>query len=134
MKLGMLALLALLWTVPVLAGPAEDEATAAAKTWIVLIDAKNYPQSWKDAADIFQQGVSETKWDEMVQSGRDKAGALKSRQFQSAQLTKSLPGVPDGDYAVVSFQSDFETKGASTEVLTLVHENGKWKVGGYFIQ
>ena len=134
MKLGMLALLALLWTVPVLAGPAEDEATAAAKTWIALIDAKNYPQSWKDAADIFQQGVSETKWDEMVQSGRDKAGALKSRQFQSAQLTKSLPGVPDGDYAVVSFQSDFETKGASTEVLTLVHENGKWKVGGYFIQ
>jgi hypothetical protein len=133
MKLGILAFLALLWTVPTLAGPAEDEAAAAAKTWLALIDAKNYAQSYKDAADIFHQGISEAKWEEMVESGRGKVGALKSREFQSAQLTKTLPGVPDGDYANVSFQTDFETKGASTEVITLVHENGKWKVGGYHI-
>jgi hypothetical protein len=31
------------------------------------------------------------------------------------------------------FQADFETKGPSTEIVTLVHENGKWKVGGYHI-
>jgi Protein of unknown function (DUF4019) len=134
MKLGILALLALLWAVPVSAGPAEDEASAAAKTWLAVVDAKNYPESWKDAADLFQQGVSADKWGGMVQSVRDKVGPVKSRTFQSAQFTKTLPGVPDGDYAIVSFQTDFETKGASTEVISLVHENGKWKVGGYFIQ
>ena len=133
MKLGVLALLALLWAVPILAGPAEDEASAAAKTWLAVVDAKNYPESWKDAADLFQQGVSEEKWGGMVQSVRDRVGPVKSRVFQSAQFTKTLPGVPDGDYAIVSFQTDFETKGASTEVISLVHENGKWKVGGYFI-
>src|SRR5271156_1558228 len=133
MKFGVLALFALLWAVPVLAGPAEDEAAAVAKTWLAVVDAKNYPESWKDAADLFQQGVSEEKWGGMVQSGRDRAGPVKSRVFQSAQFTKTLPGVPDGDYAIVSFQTDFETKGASTEVISLVHENGKWKVGGYFI-
>jgi len=129
----ILAVLAFLWAVPALAGPAEDAAAASAKTWLALIDAKNYAQSYKDAADIFQQGVSAAKWEDMVRSGRGKAGALKSRAFQSAEQTKTLPGVPDGDYAIVSFQSEFETKGASTEVITLVHENGKWKVGGYFI-
>ena len=133
MKLRILALLALLWTFPALAGPAEDEAAAAAKTWLAVVDAKNYPESWKDAADLFQQGVSEEKWGGMVQSVRDRVGPVKSRVFQSAQFTKTLPGVPDGDYAIVSFQTDFETKGASTEVISLVHENGKWKVGGYFI-
>jgi Protein of unknown function (DUF4019) len=134
MKLRILALLALLWTFPALAGPAEDEAAAAAKTWLAVVDAKNYPESWKDAADLFQQGVSEAKWDGMVQGARDKVGPLKSRDLQAVQLTKTLPGVPDGDYAVVSFKADFETKGPSTEVITLVHEHGKWKVGGYFIQ
>jgi hypothetical protein len=134
MKLGILALLALLWVVPALAGPAEDEVATAAKTWLAVVDAKDYPQSWKDAADLFQQGVSADKWGSMVQSARDRTGPVKSRTFQSAEFTKTLPGVPDGDYSIVSFQTDFETKGASTEVLSLVHENGKWKVGGYFIQ
>jgi hypothetical protein len=41
MKLGMLALLALLWVAPALAGPAKDEAAAAAKTWLAVVDAKN---------------------------------------------------------------------------------------------
>jgi hypothetical protein len=134
MKIRVLALLALLWAVPALAGPAEDEASAAAKTWLAVVDAKNYPESWKNAADLFQQGVSADKWSGMVQGARDKVGALKSRELEAVMLTKTLPGVPDGDYAVVSFNADFATKGTSTEVITLVHENGKWKVGGYFIK
>lgn len=134
MKLGILAVLALLWVAPALAGPAEDDAAAAAKSWLAVVDAKNYPESWKDAADLFQQGVSEARWNGMVQDIRNKVGAVKSREFQTAELTKTLPSMPDGDYAIVSFQTDFETKGPSTEVITLVREHGKWKVGGYYIQ
>ena len=134
MNLRILTIFVLLWAAPALAGPAEDEAAAAAKTWLSVVDAKNYPQSWKDAADLFQQGVSEARWDGMVQGVRDKVGAVKSREFQEAKLTKTLPSMPDGDYAIVSFQTDFETKGASTEVITLVREHEKWKVGGYYIQ
>ena len=103
MRLGILALLALLWAVPALAGPAEDEVAAAAKSWLTLVDAKNYAQCYQNAADIVRQGVSEAKWNEMVQFGRGKAGALKSRELQGVQFTKTLPGVPDGDYANVAF-------------------------------
>ena len=133
MKWTILAVLAFLWAFPALAGPAEDAATAAAKTWLTLIDAKNYTQAYKSAADIFHQGISEARWEKMAASGREAAGASKSREFQAAELTKSLPGMPDGDYANVAFQTEFETKGASTEIVTLVRENGKWKVGGYHI-
>ena len=133
MKWKILAVLALLWAFPALAGPAEDEAAASAKTWLALIDAKNYPQAYKSAADIFHQGISEARWEKMVVSGRGEIGAPKSREFQAAELTKTLPGMPDGDYANVAFQTEFETKGASTEIVTLVRENGKWKVGGYHI-
>src|SRR5471030_2588553 len=113
MKVGVLAVLALLWAIPAQAGQAEDDAAAAAKTWLAVVDAKNYPESWKDAADLFQQGVSEPRWDGMVQGVRDNVGAVKSREFQTAELTKTLPSMPDGDYAIVSFKTDFETKSAS---------------------
>jgi len=132
MKFGILALLALLWVIPALAGPAEDEAAAAAKTWLAVVDAKNYPESWKDAADLFQQGVSEAKWGGMVQSVRDKVGPVKSAHSSRPSSPRPCPACRRR-LRIVSFQTDFETKGASTEVISLVHENGKWKVGGYFI-
>jgi hypothetical protein len=100
----------MLWAIPASAGPAEDEAAAAAKTWLAVVDAKKYPESWKDAAEVFQQGVSESKWDGMVQSVRDTVGPVKSREVQSAKFTKTLPGVPDGDYAIVSFQTASEPR------------------------
>jgi hypothetical protein len=133
MKRTILAILALLWALPVLGGPAEDEVATAAKTWLAVVDARNYSESWKDAADLFQQGVSQDKWDGMVRAIRDKVGPVKTRQFQTAQFTKTLPGVPDGDYAIVTFGTDFESRVDSIEVITLIHEDGGWKVGGYFI-
>ncbi|HEX4505923.1 MAG TPA: hypothetical protein VH722_09355, partial [Alphaproteobacteria bacterium] len=61
MKLRILAILALLWTVPALAGPPENEVAAAAKSWLALVDAKNYAQCYQTAADIVRQGISEGK-------------------------------------------------------------------------
>jgi hypothetical protein len=134
MKLRILAVLISLWAFPTMAGSAESEVAGAAKRWLALVDADNYAQCYQSAAEIVRQGVSEAKWEEMVGFGRGKAGALKSRELHSVQFTKTLPGVPDGDYANVAFDTDFEIKGPSTEVITLVHEHGKWKVGGYHIE
>ena len=61
-------------------------------------------------------------------------GALKSRKFQSFRQTTSLPDVPDGDYAVVIFDSVFENRPQSEEQIALVHEGKVWKVGGYYIK
>ena len=129
----ILALLVVLWVVPAAAAPSQDDAVAAAKTWLAVVDAGHYPASWKTAADLFQQGVSEPKWDGMVMSIRDKLGPLKSREYQAAELTKTLPGVPDGDYAVVRFQSAFANKAEAVKSITLILEHGSWKVGGFFI-
>jgi Protein of unknown function (DUF4019) len=134
MKLSYLALVLCFFATPSFAAPSSDDAVSAAKSWLAVVDDKNYPQSWKDAAELFQQGISEVKWDGMVKSVRERLGALKSRSFQDVQLTKTLPGVPDGDYAVTSFHASFDSKADATEVVTLILENGKWKVGGYFIK
>ena len=120
--------------VPVAADPVEDPAVAAAKEWLKLIDDKDYVASWADAATLFQQGINQEAWVKQVSAPRAQLGALKSRKFQSFQQMTSLPGVPDGDYAVVTFESVFENKAQAMELTTLVHEGKVWKVGGYFIK
>jgi hypothetical protein len=117
-----------------LAAPSGDEAVSAAKAWLAVVDSGKYADSWTDASDLFQSGVSEARWEKMVGAIRDRMGALKSRSYQAVELTKSLPGVPDGDYANVSFQSAFDNKAEAQEVITLILEKGQWKVGGYHIK
>ena len=48
-------------------------------------------------------------------------------------MTKTLPGMRDGQYATVRYDSAFAHKAASVESVTLVLENGAWSVIGYFI-
>jgi hypothetical protein len=132
----VLSILALLLAVsgPVSADPVEDPAVAAAEAWLKLIDDKDYAASWAAASTLFQQGINQEAWVKQVSPPRAKLGALKSRKYQAFQQMTSLPGVPDGDYAVVSFDSMFENRAQATEVTTLVHEGKVWKVGGYFIK
>ena len=70
----------------------------------------------------------------MVRSVRDQLGALKSRSESGVNLTQSLPGVPDGDYAVVRFQSSFANKADAIESVTMILEQGRWMAAGYFIR
>lgn len=65
---------------------------------------------------------------------RSQVGALKSRTLKSYTETKSLPDVPDGDYAIIEFDSIFANRKDSGEMLPLVREDGRWKVGGYYIK
>jgi opacity protein-like surface antigen len=111
-----------------------DEAVSASKTWLAVIDGGKYGESWKDASDLFHQGVSQERWVKMVGGVREKLGPLQSRVFEAAELTKSMPGMPDGDYAIVSFKAVFDNKADATEVITLIREKGHWKAGGYFIR
>ncbi len=130
-----IALIAILVvTGPALATPPVEDAVAASEAWLKLIDAKDYAGGWKNAASVFQQGMSQADATKRIQSVRDRLGALKTRTYDAATLTKSLPGMPDGDYAIVRFQSSFENKAEALESLTLVSEGGTWKVGGYFIK
>ncbi len=119
---------------PAFADQRQDEAVAASKAWLKMVDDGDYAAAWSDVAHLFKGKMDVDVWVQSVSAPRGQVGVLKSRKLKNYTETTSLPDVPDGDYAIVSFQTDFETKGASTEVLSLVHENGKWKVGGYFIQ
>ena len=106
----------------------------AARQWLGLLDKGNWEASWRDAAGVFKSQISAAQWATTIQPVRLPLGAISSRSLRNAMKTNSLPGVPAGDYEVIQFRTDFAHKSGAIETITLAHENGGWKVAGYFIK
>jgi hypothetical protein len=110
-------------------------ATASAKSWLALVDAEKYAQSWAEAAKAFQGAVTQESWVSSVSGVRGPLGNLVSREMRSAERKTALPGAPDGNYVVIQFSTVFDKKAEATETLTSTQEaDGSWKVTGYFIR
>ena len=71
----------------------------------------------------------------MINSARNPLGKQVSRQFYRSLYTKKLPGVPDGEYVIIEFNTVFENKtGAIETVTSKLEDDGIWKISGYFIK
>jgi hypothetical protein len=111
-----------------------DAAVTAAKSWLALVDTKEYKKSWQEAAPFFKDKVKEEQWSEMVASARKPFGLLKSRELSSVMYKTSLPGAPDGEYVVIQFKTSFTDKRESVETVTPMKADGIWRVSGYYIK
>jgi opacity protein-like surface antigen len=118
----------------VAAADTVQQVTDAAKNWLSLIDAGEYDRSWTEASKLFQAHVTQTQWTTEVKAVREPLGAVDSRNASAVRLTTSLPGVPDGQYAVLQFHSKFVHKAEAIETVTMMMEDGTWKLAGYFIK
>lgn len=113
----------------------EAQALTAAKTWLALVDAGKYGDSWETAAAYFKGAISKEKWEQMLTAVRNPLGWLVSRELISTTYTQSLPGAPDGEYVVIQFATSFENKKSAIETVTPMLENdGEWRVSGFYIK
>jgi hypothetical protein len=110
-------------------------AEAAALKWLTLTDAGEYARSWDAAAALFQGSISKPNWTTALANARQPLGGVISRKVKSARYTRSLPGVPNGEYVVIQYDAHFEHKDSAIETVTpLLEKDGSWKVSGYFIR
>ncbi len=116
------------------AAPVNDQAAPNGEAWLKLIDNAKYTESWKGASSYFRSRVPEKTWVSMVQGVRAPLGSLLSRSQPSVTFAKTLPGAPDGNYALLQFQTSFHKKSSAVETLTLMAEGDQWRVAGYFIR
>lgn len=113
----------------------EKAAIASAEKWLKLVDQGKYIESWKESADYFKRAVSQEQWEQAMKSGREPLGKLISRKVANALYTTSLPGLPDGQYVVIQFNTSFENKKSGIETVTpMVDKDGRWRVSGYYIK
>ena len=142
--------LALLCAIPALAQGAPKSAPAnsssagpstpmtptpddRAKQWLTLIDDANYAEAWKQAGSYLRDRTKADSFAQKIRAVREPMGAMSSRTIKDVRVAKTLPGMRDGQYTVVRFDSAFAHKVAAVETVTLVSENGGWSVIGYQI-
>ena len=115
-----------------LAQPTADPAAqGAAEPWLALVDSGRYAESWKQSASLFRAKITAAQWEEAVRSARDPLGALVSRKLVSSQFTRTLPGVPDGEYVVLRYETEFANKKNAVETVTPMKDSdGRWRVAG----
>ncbi len=113
----------------------EQAATSAATNWLRLIDAGDYSASWDAAAPNLQDMVTRERFVQSLQGVRTPLGRVLSRKVKSARYTTTLPGMPDGEYVVIQFETTFENKNSALETITpKLTQDGTWRVLGYYIR
>jgi hypothetical protein len=110
--------------------PAPDDR---AKQWVQLVDDKNYSDAYKQMGAAAQNKVAVDPWTQKVSTTREPLGAMATRNIKDVKLTKTLPGMRDGQYATVQFDTSFAHKASAVETVMLTSEKGGWSVIGYFI-
>ena len=108
---------------------AESSATQAARTFLALVDAGNWQDSYAAWGEHFHSVNSFEAWRSASVGGRVPLGRVLSRRLLGEE---EIPVPPAGNQ-LVRFQTEFATKPHATERLTLVQEGGSWKIVGYTI-
>jgi hypothetical protein len=115
--------------------PRATIAQKEARSWLALTDRDEARASWNMAGKQFQNAITASKWAESLRQARHPLGGLVERTLLTTQFTKSFPGAPDSDYALLVFRTNFANKTDGRETVTLEHEtDGTWRVVGYFIR
>ena len=115
--------------------PRRNEAVGAARDWLALLDKHNVKQLYATSGKRFREGITEEKWGQVAESGRQQFGAVKSRTLLGAESPPETPNRPKGEFMTVIFRADFDKRGVGTESLTLEREaDGKWRVIGYLMK
>jgi hypothetical protein len=104
-----------------------------AKQWLTLVDDNNYAESYKQMGTLATARTSADTFTRKVSVERAPLGAMSSRNLKDVKISKTLPGMPDGQYAVVRYDSAFAHKAAAVETVTLVSDKDGWSVVSYFI-
>ena len=105
------------------ATPTPDDR---ARQWLVLVDDKNYAQSWSEAGKPFQAREKTEAWAQDASAKRSPLGAVASRDLKAIDLSR-------GNTAVIRYDTVFAHKVQAVETVTLSFENGGWAVTDYSI-
>lgn len=116
----------------------NDEAISLAETaatnWLQLSDDGDYRATWTEASSYFQAAITLEDWIRAVRAARAPLQALVARERNSAEFHRELPGAPDGEYVVLTFNSTFDKKASAVETVTVMKDGDVWRVSGYFIR
>lgn len=106
---------------------------SAGEEWLKIVDKGNYGDSWEKGSLQFKTVVGKSDWETAMKKLRTPLGTVQSRKLADLRTAINPPGVAQGDYIVLVFNTDFSSRPKAGELVTLVKESdGNWRVMSYF--
>ena len=108
----------------------DTGAVDSAEALLVLVDEGKYSDSWKDSN--LKKVVTQEVWETFLTDNRKPLGKVLSRSLRTKSRSTSVPGLPDGEYVMIQYETDFENKHSALETIAVMHEkDGTWRVSGF---
>ena len=111
----------------------EVAAQKTAESWLALIDAGKYADSYDAASDEFKAQLTKEKWVEMAKGARGGTGAFESRKLVNALYTENIPNAPPGKYVALTFQAKYAGGTATEQIVSINEKDQSWRPIGYVI-
>lgn len=111
-----------------------EKASAAAMQFLQLLDSGKYAESWQVSATLMKGRVTEQEWIEKLTKARELSGAVVARTENDVSYSKTAKDSPDGEYISMIFDTKYQRAEKVSEYVTVMLEDGGWKVAGYFMQ
>ncbi|MEK7760529.1 MAG: DUF4019 domain-containing protein [Nitrospirota bacterium] len=109
--------------------------TTIVEQWLAHLDHHEYQESWQTAAHYLQRAIPAPQWTQTLVAHREPFGKVIQRQHSTTEYKGTLPGIPNGQYAIAHFLTSFEKKDQALETVVMTLEsNGTWKAIGYTIK
>lgn len=106
-------------------------AQQIAEQWLALVDQGKFAETWAPTSRYFQANMPEDRWVQTLTAAQQKLGKATNRQLTGREGGENIPGAPAGQYILVGYATDFEHQPGLLETVTLIGEDGTWKVVGY---
>ena len=108
----------------------QAAATDAAKAFLARVVARDWVGSYAATGQKFRSVNTEALWAGASEQVYPPLGTLRSRTLSYADY---VPAPPNGSW-IVKFHSSFANRASAIETLSLVREDGGYKVTGIFVE
>ena len=114
----------------------DQDVLDASEKWLAILDAGKFGEAYDLAAQSLRKSVTRANWIKGIGEARKPLGKAQGRARDKFARAHALPGLPDGDYAIVEFKTTFASGKRAAEQLTWQYDaDGRiWRVAGYYIR
>lgn len=110
----------------------QAASEAEARDWLALTDVGNFEDSRAQASQSLRDQYSEAIW-ELGITLRRTSGVAESRELISVTRSDRMLDGRNGEFEILSFDTDFTGRGDATEIVTMERVGGEWLVADYDI-
>ena len=112
----------------------SSQAISIAETFSATIDDKNYQAAYQSGSKLLHLTSTENQWISEIGRTREVLGTALQRKLKAVKSIATYPGLPDGEYMLVYFETKMEHKEKAAEVLLVAQIDGAWKVCSYHLK